>query len=257
MSLFALLLATAVPTGNSDNWITTEDYPVRALREGVEGKSTVMLAISPDGKPIGCQISVSSGSAELDTAACSLLMDRARFETSSSGTNQSFSTAIEWKIPPAPLMPISAIGFAALTSLSKGKVVGNCQSTTIGQPDEQLDMCELLTTPGATETMGFANFSEATKLQMRLIIAPKDGPLPALFAFSSNARTVVLFKAQFDVDARGTPGNCTVLENIMDPEIDNLCDEMVSSGPVFDIANAKELPATMEFVIDATAGTPE
>lgn len=254
--IFALMLAAAVPAENPGNWILAEDYPARALRDGIEGKSTVVLTISPDGKPIGCQISISSGSADLDDATCKLLTERGRFETSSTGTTQSFSTVVEWKIPPTPLMPVSTSGFAALTDLSNGRVVGNCKSSTIGQPNEQLDICELLSMPGATEAMNFADFKEATKLQIRLVVAPKNIPLPTVFAFSPNIRNTVLLKARFDVDAGGAPGNCQVVENFLGAEVEGLCDDMVSTEPQFDVANANAFPVTMDLTIDATAGTP-
>ena len=257
MPIYALLAAAALPVGNPGNWITPDDYPNQALRDGVEGKSTVTLTISPEGKPVGCEISISSGSADLDTTTCELLTERGRFEMSPSGTTQSFSTAVEWRIPPAPLMPISAIGFTALTDLSKGQVVGDCESSTIGEPDEQLDICELLAMPGATDKVGLDTEIDATKLQMRLIIAPKGNMLPTAFAFTQSAKTTVLFKAQFDVDANGVPGNCAVFQNVMGAEIEGFCDAVVSVEPQFDVANAKEFPVTMELTIDATAGTPQ
>ncbi len=188
MPIYALLAAAALPVGNPGNWITSDDYPTQALRDGVEGKSTVTLTISPEGKPVGCEISISSGSADLDTTTCKLLTERGRFEISPFGTTQSFSTAVEWKIPPAPLMPISAIGFTALTDLSKGQVVGDCESSTIGEPDEQLDICELLAMPGATEKVELDTEIDATKLQMRLIIAPKGNMLPTAFALRNRQK---------------------------------------------------------------------
>ena len=94
---------SARPTGKTGNWVTTNDYPTRELREGLEGTTRYRLAISAEGRVTNCSVTASSGSAGLDRAACDNLQHRARFEpaTDENGTRTagSFSGAVTWRIP--------------------------------------------------------------------------------------------------------------------------------------------------------------
>jgi len=60
-------------------YVTPEDYPLSALNAGAEGTTTFKLQISEAGRPTGCTIVRSSGSADLDNTTCRIMMQRARF----------------------------------------------------------------------------------------------------------------------------------------------------------------------------------
>ena len=93
----------ASPKGASGNWVTTNDYPTRALREEREGVTGYRLSVGPDGRVTDCQITSSSGSPDLDEATCSNLRRRARFNPATDGegnpTSGSFSARVRWVIP--------------------------------------------------------------------------------------------------------------------------------------------------------------
>ncbi|MFN3425733.1 MAG: energy transducer TonB, partial [Novosphingobium meiothermophilum] len=93
----------AVPKGNPANWATSNDYPSRALREEREGTTGFRVTIGTDGKVIDCEITRSSGSADLDEATCSNIRRRARFTPATDGdgnpTTGSYSNSIRWVIP--------------------------------------------------------------------------------------------------------------------------------------------------------------
>ncbi|MFN3551642.1 MAG: energy transducer TonB [Novosphingobium meiothermophilum] len=93
----------AVPKGNPGNWATSNDYPSRALREEREGTTGFRVTIGTDGKVIDCEITRSSGSADLDEATCSNVRRRARFTPATDGdgnpTTGSYSNSIRWVIP--------------------------------------------------------------------------------------------------------------------------------------------------------------
>lgn len=93
----------AVPKGNPANWATTNDYPARALREERAGTSGFRVTVGTDGRVIDCVITSSSGSADLDDAACSNIRRRARFKPAMDGdgnpTTGSYSNRIRWVIP--------------------------------------------------------------------------------------------------------------------------------------------------------------
>lgn len=91
------------PKGRSAEWVTTNDYPSRALREEREGTTRFRLTVGPDGKVSNCEITGSSGSPDLDEAACSNLRRRGRFNPATDGdgnpTTGYYSNAVRWQIP--------------------------------------------------------------------------------------------------------------------------------------------------------------
>ncbi|NBC37724.1 TonB family protein [Novosphingobium sp. FSY-8] len=93
----------AAPKGQPANWVTTEDYPSRALREGAQGTTSFRLSVGPDGRVTGCEVTGSSGNAELDAATCRYASSRARFTPAKDGEGQpttgSYSNRVRWQIP--------------------------------------------------------------------------------------------------------------------------------------------------------------
>lgn len=93
----------ATPKGNPGNWANTNDYPSRALREEREGTTGFRVTVGPDGRVTDCQITSSSGHADLDEATCSNIRRRGRFTPATDGegkpTTGSYSNRIRWVIP--------------------------------------------------------------------------------------------------------------------------------------------------------------
>ncbi|MCC6927031.1 energy transducer TonB [Novosphingobium sp.] len=91
------------PKGNPGNWVTNNDYPTRALRENRSGTTGFRLTVGTDGRPTGCDITSSSGSPDLDSTACSLLMRRAKFQpgvdSDGNPVGGSWSSRFRWVIP--------------------------------------------------------------------------------------------------------------------------------------------------------------
>ena len=79
-----------------------DNYPSAALRKEIEGTVAVRVTVGPDGRVSGCTVSGSSGSGDLDSAACDGMTRYARFEPAldagGSPTSGSFSTRIVYKI---------------------------------------------------------------------------------------------------------------------------------------------------------------
>jgi TonB family protein len=55
------------------------DYPERARQEARQGAVELEVAVQPDGRPARVVIARSSGSPDLDAAACSVVFHRWRF----------------------------------------------------------------------------------------------------------------------------------------------------------------------------------
>jgi protein TonB len=91
------------PKGNPGSWASPDDYPARALREERQGTTGFRVAYDASGKPTGCDVTSSSGHADLDDLTCKLIMRRARFtpgkDRAGNPTAGSYSSRVKWQIP--------------------------------------------------------------------------------------------------------------------------------------------------------------
>lgn len=96
-------VARATPKGKPGDWVTSDDYPSRALRENRSGVVGLRLDVGADGKATNCTVTSSSGHSDLDSTACQLVIRRARFKPAT-GTDgapmaNSWSSRFVWRIP--------------------------------------------------------------------------------------------------------------------------------------------------------------
>lgn len=91
------------PRGQPGSWVTSDDYPSRALREERAGTVGVRLTVDASGKVSNCDITSSSGHSDLDAEACKLLLRRGRFSPAedSAGNKMGgvWSSRFVWRIP--------------------------------------------------------------------------------------------------------------------------------------------------------------
>jgi periplasmic protein TonB len=92
-----------VPKGNPGNWANTNDYPSRALQQEREGTTGFRVTVGANGRVTDCQISSSSGHADLDQATCTNVTRRARFDPALDSAGQpttgTYSNRVRWQIP--------------------------------------------------------------------------------------------------------------------------------------------------------------
>jgi TonB family protein len=98
---FAAPDAPELPTGMSSaspisRWVTADDYPSNALREEKEGTSTLKIGVDRKGLVQSCVVAASSGSTDLDEAACRAVSRRARYEA---GAPKTTTEIVQWQIP--------------------------------------------------------------------------------------------------------------------------------------------------------------
>lgn len=93
----------ARPLGQPGTWVTEADYPTQAIRLGHAGVVGFALAVSAGGRVTGCEITRSSGFADLDALTCSLLLRRGRFTPASDEQGLPapgrYASAVRWQIP--------------------------------------------------------------------------------------------------------------------------------------------------------------
>ena len=96
---FNRLLAHSANEGRALGTLTPEPaYPETARREGRQGTVELIVAMAPDGRPIGVEIARSSGSPDLDAAACSTVRHRWRFQPSRDATARNCTVKIAFQL---------------------------------------------------------------------------------------------------------------------------------------------------------------
>src|SRR3546814_9078590 len=66
------------PRGNPGRWATNDDYPARAMREEREGTTGFRVTYNAEGRVTSCDVTSSSGHADLDAETCKLITRRGR-----------------------------------------------------------------------------------------------------------------------------------------------------------------------------------
>lgn len=90
--------SAATPTSNPGRWVKTSDYPASAMTENREGVTAFRLTVDADGGVSSCEITTSSGHADLDEAACTIVRREARFNPARSGAaSRYYSNRITWR----------------------------------------------------------------------------------------------------------------------------------------------------------------
>lgn len=107
VAAFAATPVAPTPLGNPGEWVSTDDYPAEALREGRSGLVAFRVTIDPQGGVSGCEVSVSSGSGDLDAATCALITQRAKFRPAVGADGKpmvgSYMNRVRWTLPtPTP-----------------------------------------------------------------------------------------------------------------------------------------------------------
>jgi len=89
--------------GDPAQWITNDDYPPGAMREGREGITKITWQINEQGKVDNCQVASSSGSPDLDETACRLITRRGKYSPAKDQNGNPIRTtqsrSVRWQIP--------------------------------------------------------------------------------------------------------------------------------------------------------------
>ncbi len=89
-----------VPAGALASYMTADDYPIEAMRNGEQGIVAFRLQVGADGTVSACSITQSSGSATLDSTSCRIMTERARFTPARNAQGDpvagTFDSRIRW-----------------------------------------------------------------------------------------------------------------------------------------------------------------
>lgn len=75
----ALVATPAMPDASQGSWVTNDDYPMEAMRQGRGGRVDFRITVNVDGTASNCVITSTSGSKLLDEHTCMLMMKRPHF----------------------------------------------------------------------------------------------------------------------------------------------------------------------------------
>src|SRR5205085_2157518 len=99
----AIKVQPARAKANLASYVSNDDYPASAQRDGQQGTTRFKLGVDPNGRVSNCTITQSSGSAALDAATCRLMKQRARFNPAHDDLGRAIpdqvTNAIRW-VPP-------------------------------------------------------------------------------------------------------------------------------------------------------------
>ena len=90
-------------TANLASYVSDDDYPPIAIRNGVQGVVGFRLAVDPAGLVESCEVTASSGSADLDQATCRIMQARPHFTPATDRKGRAVPDIVEsrlnWVLP--------------------------------------------------------------------------------------------------------------------------------------------------------------
>ena len=93
----------AAAKGNPQSWVTADDYPPAAQREGRQGTVGLTWQVNEQGRVENCSVTSSSGSPDLDETACRLVTRRGRYSAAKDQSGNPMrvtqSLRFRWQLP--------------------------------------------------------------------------------------------------------------------------------------------------------------
>ena len=93
----------ATPINGGADWVTSNDYPSRALKQQRQGTTGVRLTVDKKGGVSDCEVTRSSGLSDLDKTACKKLLERGRFKPATDAQGQPvasvYTNTVNWSLP--------------------------------------------------------------------------------------------------------------------------------------------------------------
>jgi len=124
------------------SWFSPENYPIEAMKNGIEGSVSFEVDVDESGKPTDCQVTKSSGSAILDTTTCEVVKAKAQFAPAvgadSKPTRGHYRNIAVWRLPGPPTKSIHT---AVIIDFTSDPDHPSCR-TVASSPDVTGPSCE-------------------------------------------------------------------------------------------------------------------
>ena len=89
--------------GNPGAFFGPDAYPPAAIRESAQGRVVARLTVGTDGRVADCQVTASSGNADLDSATCRIARSRVRFtpaqDEAGNPITSTYTLPVRWVLP--------------------------------------------------------------------------------------------------------------------------------------------------------------
>jgi hypothetical protein len=164
---------------NPVRWLTWDDYPREAKILANGGAINASIMVSPQGKPIRCEVKHSTDSSKMGMILCSVLMSKAKFEPARNMRGEptymaynmgvTFQRALDYrsKQGPAPLQIVTpvdiALDVAHLPDGMKQKII-----RIVAQTDESGNIIECIP---STPDPASAKFEAVACAQAKALVA--------------------------------------------------------------------------------------
>ncbi len=163
------------PANNPGSWAGTNDYPIWALREEIQGAVRFELDVDADGTVTACRVTGSSGHARLDEHTCALITDRARFDPATDDQGKpvaaTWRNVVRWSIPGDSEEEYSPLGLFKLTYVvERDGSVSSCR--LIGEESEAVR--EALCARIDASQMFFEGQDTPARVQFTFRMAPES-----------------------------------------------------------------------------------
>jgi TonB family protein len=268
--------------GTLPSLVSSDDYPVEAMRNDEQGQVAVSLAIGTDGRVSACTVTGSSGSAILDRKTCALLQERARFSPARNAKGKAVpdtvTHTITWRIDQRPLdpavnrawMPYYLCATGAATALFGGSTSNEAVAEqAMAQCPEQeralraaIAQAEPGTAPATLDAIrrvvrgGVADAIQTMRLfGTRAKTDPPTGNLASLISEADYPGAALRNEEQgkvgvrLAVDTMGRVSSCTVVEPSGSASLDSAtCTLLKVRARFIPARDAKGTPVTDTFV---------
>lgn len=208
MFLFPVLvgLVIAHPLTDPRTWISTSDFPGSALAAEAEGVAQVALSVDQTGKPVACDVKISSGNAALDTTTCRLLQEQAKFrpvrDAAGRPSSAVFMQRVRWAIPRDQLINQ---GFRMTFDLDAAGNPTSCRIKEFGNHDPDL-RCD---SQGVRELAEFALSKPlAAYSQFSFLLAQQIEKSDISFIRQEGGEQHTLVRARIEVSPDGAIKGC-------------------------------------------------
>ena len=162
VALIAALAVASPEPIDLISWFSDDDFPMAAMKEGLEGRSYYQVEVGGQGEPLHCRIVKSSGHAVLDKATCDAIMSRARFRIPSAATrgkrDSIFSGLVSWQMPTSTADAHRAI----IVDFGAAGTTPNCQVVAVVMRANE--------GPSCASVLGQADFMKELSQQFRRVI---------------------------------------------------------------------------------------
>lgn len=129
------------------NWVTQDDYPAEAMRNGESGLVAFEVQVDANGKPAVCRTTTSSGSASLDATTCRLVAERAAFhpatDVKGGPVASKWQMRVKWNLPSTVIAQAPARSFGLIEQLTfdgEGRITG-CTGRASGELGSEMEVC--------------------------------------------------------------------------------------------------------------------